>query len=688
MVERDLLFEIGTEEIPARFASWVLEEILRLAEAELNAAHLFVGGMESFATPRRIALFLRKVPERQQDTVQELRGPAWNQAFDANGNPTNAARGFARSRNVAVEDLIQKNVGGVDYAFAVTRTEGCLSRDVFLDVLPRIVKRIVFPKNMYWDDPSFRFARPVRWLLCLWGSEVLPLVVGKYTAGRTTHGHRFMGQKTLEIPDAKEYMDILYDNYVIVDQRKRKEKMLSGIAALEKEIGGKADLSQELIEENLFLVEYPVPFYGTFDQSYLDIPAEALTTTMGHHQRYFPVRDAEGKLKPFFIGVSNNRASNMNVVREGNERVLRARLSDASFFWKEDQKRPLTSRVEELRTILYQERLGSVYDKVQRARALALEVGRRLGLGEEDLLLLDKAAAISKADTVTHMVYEFPELRGIMGREYARRSGEPERVARALQEQYLPVFAGDRLPTDVLGALLGIGDRLDTIVACHKVGLEPTGSQDPYGLRRAARCINELLWGMSLDVDMKEMVLEASACLDISPETIERVYEFLRQRATVQLREKGFSHATVTIAMQVAWQRPLQALRLAESFATVEQEAWFDGLVTAAVRVRNILSKTTAMPPEWNEALLREPAERALAEAVVKIVPEVERTLAICAWNELTHVLSQLEPAITTFFEETLVMAEDEELRRNRLCLLSRCHELFLHVGDLSRLKK
>jgi glycyl-tRNA synthetase beta chain len=688
MAERDLLLEIGTEEIPARFLSWILEELLRIAEAELKAAHLFVGGMESFATPRRIALFFRKVPERQQDIVQELRGPAWNQAFDANGNPTNAARGFARSKNIAVEDLIQKNVGGIDYAFAVTRTEGDLSKNVFLEVLPRIVKRIVFPKNMYWDDPAFRFARPVRWLLCLWGSEVLPFTVGKHRAGRTTRGHRFMGQKTLEISDVKEYMDLLYDNYVIVDQRKRKEKMLSGIAALEKEIGGKADLSQELIEENLFLVEYPVPFYGTFDQSYLELPAEVLITTMGHHQRYFPVRDAEGKLKPFFIGVSNNRASNMNVVREGNERVLRARLSDAAFFWKEDLKRPLATRVEELRTILYQEHLGSVYDKVQRARVLALAIGRRLGLSEEDLLLLDRAAVISKADTVTHMVYEFPELRGIMGREYACRNGEPERVAKALQEQYLPAFAGDRLPTDVLGALLGIGDRLDTIVACHKVGLEPTGSQDPYGLRRAARCINELLWGMGLDVDIKEMVLEAASCLELAPETIARVYEFLRQRAVVQLREKGFSHATVTIAMEVAWQRPLQALRLAESFAAVEQEAWFDGLVTAAVRVRNILSKTDAMPPEWDETLLHEPAERALAKAVVEIVPEVERMLAGCAWNELTHVLSRLEPAITTFFEKTLVMAEDEKLRRNRLCLLSRCHELFMNLGDLGRLKK
>ena len=426
-------------------------------------------------------------------------------------------------------------------------------------------------------------------------------------------------------------------------------------------------------------------FASSFDPAYLDVPSEVLVTTMKKHQRYFPVRDRSGKLCPFFVGVSNNQATRMQVVREGNERVLRARLADAAFFWQEDQKDGLASRVEGLKSVLYQEKLGSVYQKAERARGLALWLVDALGL-QEIRSLTDRAAFLAKADLLTNMVYEFPELQGVMGREYARREGEPERVALALHEQYLPRFASDRLPTDVVGALVGLADRADTLVAIHHVGLEPSGSQDPYGLRRASRCINEILWGLDLDVPVRDLFARAGDPLGAQEETLRKVGDFYRQRTAVQLREKGYGHGVVDLALQCAPDRPLQTLRLLQVLEELKGEPWFASLVTAAVRVRNILAKAP-------EAGCLEPAslgceeERGLLQALEEIGPSVRRAVEACDWREVARWLHRLEEPISRFFDGVLVMDPDERVRANRIGLLRRAQELFDAIGDFSYLK-
>jgi len=554
-------------------------------------------------------------------------------------------------------------------------------------LLERIIKNISFPKSMYWDRTFTRFARPVRWILSIFGKDLVPIEYGSIRSGSVTRGHRFMGKKNIEIKNVDEYLEKLHDNFVIADPEKRKEKMLSGISTLEKEIGGKAVLDEDLVEENLFLVEFPVPFYGSFDPSYLQIPEEVLITTMKNHQRYFPVRDASGALRPFFIGVSNNRATNMSVVREGNERVLRARLSDAAFFWAEDLKVPLSGRVDSLKKVVHHEKLGSVYEKVAHVRKLSAFLCKSLGLGKKDTDLVDRAAMLARADTTTDMVYEFPELRGVMGREYALKNGEDPRVALALYEQYLPAFAGDRVPEDNIGAILGVCDRIDTITGGFKAGLQPTGSQDQYGIRRASRTMNEILWGTGIDVDVFSIAVASSEDRGLSVDQTKSMMEFITQRLHNQLREKGFAHGLTTLAVSVVGSRPMQALRLLEAFSAVQDKEWFNGLVVSAVRVRNILQKAEMTHEAVVPGLFREDAEKALFESVETLSREVDKAVDGCDWEGLTKILASLEPFITSFFDKVMVMDGEDAIRKNRVSLLERCNVLFKSAGDLGILK-
>jgi glycyl-tRNA synthetase beta chain len=686
MTTRDYILEIGTEEIPAGFVSWALEEILGIAKTEFETRRLNFDSMKSFATPRRIVLYVRDLAEKQEDLTEELKGPTWQQAFDANDLPTKAAKGFAKSKNVSVDDLQKRNVGGTDFAVAVLKKEGLPSAEVLKEVAPAVIRRLVFPKNMYWDETFVRFARPIRWILSLFGSDVVPFSYGTLEAGRVTRGHRFMGSRKIEIKSTDEYFGKLFDNSVIIDPEKRREKMLAGISAIEKEIAARAELDESLVEENLYLVEYPVPFAGRFDESFLEMPEEVLTTTMKHHQRYFPVRDEQGTLKPYFIGISNNRATNMAVVREGNERVLKARLTDAAFFWKEDLQIPLHRRVEKLKNIVHQEKLGSVYDRTMNIQAIAVALCDQNGWSDIRPFA-ERAAYLSKADQATAMVYEFAELRGVMGREYAKRSGEDERVALAIYEQYLPAYAGDVTPSDQVGAVLGIADRLDTIAGGFKASLEPTGSQDPYGLRRAARTINEIIWALELDLDLEAAARTAAAVYELDDPGVNGILDFLRQRLQNQVREKGYPHDLTSLALSVIWQRPLQVLRFLDSFAAVRDAEWFRGLVTAAVRVRNILARAEEPTGAPDEKLFVEDAERSLWNAVEEIRVPAEKAVAECEWEDLTRLLARLEPPVTAFFDDVLVMTDDEKLRHNRLSLLRQTENLFAAVGDLGVLK-
>lgn len=683
----DLLFEIGTEEIPARFMPTTLKDLTRFAEEELGGSHIPHGEVSSECTPRRLVLKVKDLAERQEDSVEVFKGPMKSRAYDADGKPTKAALGFARGKGVDVSELKTQVIGKAEYVVAEKRTAGSATVEILPQLLEKILHRLSFPKSMYWRDKTVRFARPVRWIVALFGDRQIDVTFGNVKSGRVSRGHRFMGSSAIEIKDASSYEAAMRENFVITNPEERKQMILAGIAEIEKELGAKVSVDPALLEENVHLNEYPVPFYGSFDKEFLDIPAEVLILSMAKNQRYFPVHGKDGKLMPNFIGVSNNRAKDMNVVREGNERVLRARLYDAAFFWKEDLQKSLDSRAEELKNVTYQEQLGSVYDKVQRVKKIVMALADALGT-DLDRTKLARACDLSKADLVTNMVYEFSDVQGVMGREYARRAGEPEEIALALYEQYLPRFAGDELPSQTYGALLGLGERLDTLAAIYKIGLEPTSSQDPYGLRRAARTINELLWGLSLDMDMDKALEMAAAQLDMPAEQLGKLKAFIALRQQVQLREKGFSHEAVALATQTVKNRPLQMYRLAEVLTKASGEPWFAELVTAAVRVKNLLSKAKNEEiGAVNASLFVSDAEKNLYGELGKLTQEAKSAVENCGWEKLAETMATLAPVIAQFFSEVLVMDPDPAVRGNRLALLKECSNFFMQIGDFSLLK-
>lgn len=688
MASRDLLFEIGTEELPARFMPRTLSDVKSFAKEALDALHIGHGEILSLSTPRRIVLYVKDLEEGQQDSVETMRGPAAKIAYDAEGNPTKALQGFARSRGIDLKDLKTQKIGNAEYVVAEKRVKGKETLSVLPEMLETLIKKLSFPKNMYWSDKTVRFARPVRWLVALYGGALVSVEFAGVKSGNVSRGHRFMGSPAIVIKDAKDYAAAMAANSVVIDPEERKKIILSGIAGVENELGAKVDVDPALLEENVHLNEYPVVFYGSFDREFLEIPEEVLTLSMAKNQRYFPVRNKKGKLLANFVGVSNNKAKDMSVVRDGNERVLRARLYDAAFFWKEDRAKSIDTMADELKNVTYQVQLGSVYDKVQRVKALSLKLAEKLG--KDDFSeFVERAAELAKFDTVSSMVYEFAEVQGVMGREYARKAGEREEVALAIYEQYLPRFAGDELPSGYTGAILGMADRADTIAAIYKIGQEPTSSQDPYGLRRAARCINEIAWGLSLDVDMESLMAEAAKPYELDGEALTRIADFLKLRLQVQMKEKGLNHEVVSLALQTIPSRPLQAYRMAETLQKVAGEEWFGELITAAVRVKNILAKagSEADGAQIDESRLTADAETALYKALKDLTEPAREAVKACKWEALASALSQLAPVISKFFEDVMVMDKDETVRRNRLALLCRSQEFFMLVGDFSLLK-
>ncbi len=693
MAIKNVLLEIGTEEIPSRFIQDALDSLKNNAAKAFELNRIDFKDIRTYATPRRLVLTVTEVSETQNAAVELLKGPPLSAAYDSDGNPTRAALGFAKNRGVSVDDLREMDVNGVKYIAAEVRQESRNTVEVLPDLLRGLIENLTFPKSMYWNNSGVRFARPIRWIVALADDKVIKFSYGNVESGRVTSGHRFMGRKAIEINDAANFMDLLYDNKVILDQEKRLQKLKSAILNLKRDFEGnfEVEMDAKILEENLYLVEFPVPFIGSFDERYLEIPEKVLTTSMKKNQKYLAVRnlDKGGKLANYFVGVSNNLVADMGVIREGNERVLRARLEDAAFFWDEDRKRPLASYTERLKSVTYQEKLGSVYDKVMKTQKLALWLCEKLGK-KSDAGLVERAALLSKADLVTNMVFEFPDLQGVMGEQYALASGENPRVALAIREQYMPQTASDDTPTDDIGAMLGMAERMYTITACHKVGLEPTGSQDPYGLRRAARCINEILWAKDYNLDINEAIKEACEINDVSDETREKINTFIEQRLLVQLKEKGFDHELASLAISVIGNVPCQALKLIEALNKVKDESWFTELVSSAVRVRNILQKNAALvqaDKEPDDALMNKEHERDLWAEVKRLNEPVRKSLASYDWHGLTQLLAELSPVVSAFFDDVMVIDPDENIRANRLALLAKCNALFREVGDLGALK-
>mgnify|MGYP001950137006 CR=1 FL=1 len=665
------------EECPARFIDRALQDLAAGLEQALAAARLDYERVERYATPRRLAVIVHGLSQRQRDLEAEVKGPPVRIAFDSEGRPTKAALGFAASQGVSVDHLVRKSIEGGEYLFAVRREAGRPAGAVLGELLAQVVKALRFPKSMRWTDEGTRFARPIRWLVALLGEEVVDVEVAGVRSDRVTYGHRFLAPQPIELKSAAEYVDVLAARgWVLVDVEERKARIREGVTALGRQAGGDVVIDDELLAEVTHLVEYPTPLLGSFDRRYLELPSEILVTTMREHQKYFPVRGENGALLPAFVAVRNGGTEGLELVRAGNERVLAARLADAQFFYTEDRKRPLAQRVEELRAVLFQEQLGSVWEKVERVRSVVRAVVQgKEGLEGRVAAVADRAAYLAKADLVTHVVYEFPELQGVMGREYALASGEEPEVAEAIFEHYLPRFAGDELPRTLPGALVALADKMDTIVGCFAIGLVPTGSADPYALRRAALGIIRILRRHRPPFTLGELLAASLAAyrgrLHIDEPVKARVLDFFQARARNLFEEEGFRYDLVDAALALGVEDLVAAeARLAALVAAGETPA-FDAALAAHTRAANLAAKYEgdgAVDP----SLFQHEAERALYERVQEAEREIDALASAQRYREALEAAATLKEPLDAFFAGVMVMVDEDAVRTNRLALLAR----------------
>ncbi len=686
-MSKELLFEIGTEEIPSTYMPGALAELEATAKRLLTEERLGFGRVRTLGTPRRLALYVEGVAEAQEDRVRQVVGPPKSAAFDAEGNPTRAAQGFARAQGVTVEQLQVRTLDRGDYVVAVVEERGQKAVDLLPNLLVQLINKLSFPKFMRWGSGTFRFVRPIRWLLALYGGRPLEFGIEGVASGNKTYGHRFLSPRPARVHSFAEYLEVLEEKHVIVDQDRRRELVKRQAAEAAAGAGGAPLLDPDLVEEVTHLVELPTAVCGSFHKDFLALPREVVITPMRRHQRYFPVVDAEGKLLPHFVAIANMRAKEMDLIREGNERVLRARLTDAAFFYKEDRKTPLEERVTALQGIVFQERLGTMLDKVDRVEALAAHLAEAV-----DPALVPRvrrAARLCKADLATTMIKEFPELQGIMGAEYARLSGEAAEVAQAIEEHYRPRFAGDAVAGSPLGALVGLADKLDTLAGCFGIGLIPSGAGDPFALRRAASGVVLTLWDRGLGVSVRSAVEKALSllgprCRRPAPEVERDLLEFLRGRLHAALVERGTAPDLADAALAAGFDDVPDAARRAEALMGVRKDPDFTELAVTFRRVVNILP--AGFQRAVNTQQLVESAERALHAQTLSLRAEVAPLLQAGEYLRALRHIAALRPVVDMFFDEVLVMAEDVNLRENRLALLADVAQLFARVADFTRI--
>ena len=684
---KELLFEIGTEEIPSGYLPPALEDLRTVASRLLAEQRLTCAELRTLGTPRRLTLFVDGLIDRQADQRREVVGPPKAVAFDAEGKPTKAAEGFARAQGVPVDSLQVRALDRGEYLVAVQEEKGARTREILVTLLPKLITALSFPKFMRWGEGTFRFVRPIRWLLAVYDGRLVPFEVDGLKTGMKTYGHRFLAPRGTRIRSFQEYLDALEERFVIVDPVRRRELVRTLAAEAAAAVDGQPVLDGALVETVADLVEFPTAVCGAFKPEYLELPREVIVTPMQKHQRYFPVVDAAGGLLPYFVTIANMRPKDMQLIREGNERVLRARLNDAEFFFREDRKRPLPDRLPDLRQVIFQEKLGSVAVKVERIQRLAAWIAERVDPATR--ATAERAALLCKADLTTNMVKEFPNLQGVMGREYARLSGEASEVCQAIEEHYLPRFTGDRLPASVAGAAVALADRFDSIVGCFGVGLVPTGSEDPYALRRAALGVVQtvLQWGFRLSLD--EVVAAAQAGYGnrsaAETETVQRdVLEFLRGRTQAILLERGLPADVVESVLSAGSSDVADAVRRAEALAVLRREADFGELATAFRRVVGIIPRGFQRAVETSRMV--EGAERALYAQAAELKAEVNQLVAAQDYLGALRRIAALRPVVDMFFEEVLVIGPDEGLTQNRFALLKMVEDLFARIADFTKI--
>jgi len=682
----ELLLEVGTEEVPAAELPLLGGELERRAAALFKESLLDYGSLKVFYTPRRLVLHVEGLAERQEDRVEEIVGPSAEVGLAPDGSPTEAARGFARSHDVGVEDLQVKETEKGEYLFIKKELPGRPTAEVLAEILPPLIKGLPAAETMRWEATGLRFIRPIRWLLCLLDSQMVGFKLGSIRSGNKTRLHRFAEPSEVEVRDPQDYFRRLGGDLVILDPRERRRRIEEGLEKLAGEVGGRPATETEpgFIEYLANSVEYPTPILGEFDRRFLGLPQEVLFTTLREEGHSVPLVDREGRALPYFVGFRDGPEDERGLVRKGYERILRAKLVDSEYFFNVDRQRKLEDYLPRLREVIYQERLGTIWDKVERIRRIAVEIGRRAGfkgLGE-----IERAALLCKADLVTQMVGEFPKLEGVIGGIYAALDGEPEEVARGIKEHYLPRHRGDRLPESAAGIAVSLADKLDTVVGSILIGEEPTGSRDPYGLRRKANGIVRTALGRELDLDLYRLIRDLEGLYDFLGErsSIEKAVDFLNERLyQILLQEYGLDYDILDATTSVGEGNPWRVLLRSRALQEARTGAEFEELAVAFSRARNITSGYSI--DHFNPELFEEDAERGLWRAYLDARKVIEGLELERRYGEILQELLKLKGPIDRYFDDVLVMCDSRELRENRLGFLLKIVELFFVLGDLSK---
>ena len=689
-MKSDFLLEIGIEEMPARFLTPALNELESKCTRLLDEKRLTFDAIKTLGTPRRLTVLVKGLVAAQEPLTVEVKGPPRKAAFDIEGSPTKAGAGFARGQGVDPADLVTRLIGQVEYVFAVKQDKGLAAMAVLGEICPQLIGGMSFPKPMRWGYYDFKFARPIRWLTALYGEEVIRFEIAGVSSDRFTYGHRFLSSGMIELSVAGDYAEVLERNYVMVDPVRRREVIWTQVQDAATAEGGRVEENPDLLQEVVNILEYPTAFCGRFPEDYLALPEPVLVTPMREHQRYFPVRGKDGSLIARFVAVRNGTTEHLDTVRAGNEKVLRARLSDAAFFFREDLESPLSDRVEDLKKIVFREELGSVHEKVERIVALGAVISGMLDASDEARRRVNRAGTLSKADLVTDMVYEFPELQGVMGREYALRSGEEPEVAEAILEHYLPRGAGDVMPSTIPGRILAIADRIDNLVGAFGLGIQPTGSADPYALRRQALAICLISLDSPLYLNLSELFAKAHALYGARlkvglGEVIDGLNEFFRQRLRGVFQERGLRYDVVDAVLALPFGDVRDLWERASAVAAFREREAFPDIYTAFTRAYNLAKNADPSALVWPERFMDQ-AEGALYTESRRVQEKVQAALKGRHYPDALDALAELRAPVDVFFDAVLVMVEDQDVRENRLALLNSVAEQVQKVADISKL--
>jgi len=684
---KELLLEIGTEEIPAAFLPKAIKDMEEIIRKEFSNRRIAHGDIKAMATPRRLCLCVANLANRQEDQIIEKIGPAKRVAFDENGNPTKAATGFAAGQGINVSEIEIITTEKGEYICARKKIAGKETKALLPDVLKKFILSIPFKKSMRWSDLEIRFARPIHWILAIYGGDTIPLVIGNITSGDRSYGHRFMSPKSFKIKNLKDYITKCKKHFIIIDPDERRKIILEEAAKVAESVNGRIFCTEDLLETVTYLVEYPTAVCGSYEKEYLKLPKELLTTAMIAHQKYFPVVNDKGNLLPYFITINNTFARDPSLVARGNEKVIRARLADAKFFFEEDQKTPLDKHFEKLNQVVFHTQLGTSYEKVMHFRKLALFITDQINPALKETV--DRTAILAKADLETQMVCEFTELQGIMGREYALIAGENPVVAKAIYEHYLPTAAGGELPETDEGAIVSIADKIDTIVGFFSVNLIPTGTADPYALRRQAIGIINIILNKQYSLDLESLIEKSLSILDNKlkrpPEEIKTdVLEFFKGRFENQLISQGHPYDVVDAVLETGASDIVQSLKKIEAMETFKSHKDFEPLAIAFKRVGNIIKdfKNGSVDPTKFET----EEERNLYAAFMHSKERVVSNIKFNNYQSVFMELATLRKPVDDFFNKVLVMAKDDAVRFNRLSLLREISEMFHMIADFSKI--